>query len=139
MGSVRNETGTVTAFVSCFAVALIAVFGLVVDGGLVLASRRQAFNAADAAARAGAQAIDESGLRSGRPVSLDEREATRRALEHLRLAGLTGTAEVDGDRITVHTSTVRSLSILGFAGVGPITVRASGSARAVQAVRDGEG
>jgi uncharacterized membrane protein len=133
---VRDERGAVTAFVACFTVALIAVFGLVVDGGLILATRREAFNAADAAARRGAQAVDESALRSGEPLSLNEAEAKRRALEYLSVNGLDGAAVVVGDRITVTVRTSRSLSVLGFTGMGPVDVQATGTARAVQAVRE---
>jgi uncharacterized membrane protein len=132
---VRDERGAVTAFVACFTVALIAVFGLVVDGGLILASRRQAFNAADAAARVGAQAVDESALRSGQPLALDAADARRRANEYLTAAGLDGVIDIVGDRITVTVTTERELSVLGFAGLGPIGVKGTGTARAVQAVR----
>lgn len=131
----RDERGAVTAFVACFTVALIAVFGLVVDGGLILASRRQAFNAADAAARVGAQAVDESALRSGRPLMLDPGDAERRAIDYLAAVGLDGVVDVVGDRITVTVTTERELSVLGFTGLGPIGVKGTGTARAVQAVR----
>jgi hypothetical protein len=132
---VRDERGAVTAFVACFTVALIAVFGLVVDGGLILASRRQAFNAADAAARFGAQAVDERALRSGQPLVLDAADARRRADEYLAAAGLDGVIDIVGDRITVTVTSERELSVLGFAGLGPIGVKGTGTARAVQAVR----
>lgn len=131
-----DERGAVTAFVACFAIALIAVFGLVVDGGLILATRRQAFNAADAAARFGAQAVDESALRSGRPLVLDAREAERRALQQLAARELEGSAAVIGDRITVTVEMSRRLSVLGFTGLEPVGVKATGSARAVQGVRE---
>lgn len=131
----KDERGAVTAFVACFAVALIAVFGLVVDGGLILATRRQAFNVADAAARVGAQGVDESALRSGRPLTLDALDARRRALDYLTVAGLDGTVEIVGDRITVTVTAERELSVLGFTGMGPVEVTATGTARAVQAVR----
>ena len=134
----RDERGAVTAFVACFTVALIAVFGLVVDGGLILATRREAFNAADAAARRGAQAVDESALRAGQPLTLNEAEAKQRALEYLSANGLDGSADVIGDRITVTVRTSRSMSVLGFTGMGPVDVQATGTARAVQAVREEE-
>lgn len=132
----KDERGAVTAFVACFTVALIAVFGLVVDGGLILATRREAFNAADAAARRGAQAVDESALRSGQPLTLNEAQAELRALEYLSVIGLDGSAVAVGDRITVTVRAARSLSVLGFAGMGPVEVQATGTARAVQAVRE---
>lgn len=131
----KDERGAVTAFVACFAVALIAVFGLVVDGGLILASRRQAYNAGDAAARVGAQAVDESALRAGRPLVLDAAEARQRATEYLTALGLDGVVDVVGDRISVTVTTERSLSVLGFTGLGPVSVKATGSAHAVQGVR----
>lgn len=132
----KDERGAVTAFVACFAVALLAVFGLVVDGGLILASRRQAFNVADAAARSGAQAIDESDLRAGRPLTLDDHNARARALDYLAANGIEGSVLVEGDRITVTVSTSRAMNVLGFAGLGPVSITATGSARAVQAVRE---
>ena len=52
-GPTRNDSGIVTAFVVIFAVALVFVAGLVLDGGRMLAEHRQAGNLADSAARAG--------------------------------------------------------------------------------------
>ena len=49
---IRDEKRrTVTAFVASFTIALIAVGGLVVDGGYILAARQRAYDEADAAAR----------------------------------------------------------------------------------------
>ena len=45
----RNEDGVITAFVAIFAVALLLVGGLVVDGGSILAARRTAIDEADGA------------------------------------------------------------------------------------------
>lgn len=129
-----DDRGTVTAFVACFAVALLAVAGLVIDGGLVLAARRAAFDEAGAAARAGAQAIDVAGVRSGLPVGLDPAEARRLALDHLALKGHEGTVEVDGDVVRVRVRLERELTILGLLGVAPVSVEADGLARAIEGV-----
>jgi hypothetical protein len=126
----RNDAGTVTAFVVCFTLALIAVAGLVVDGGSVLAARRETFEEADAAARAGAQAVDVGALRRGAPITLDPSRAEHLAERQLAAAGASGSVEVDGDMITVTVTRVQTLSILGVVGVGPMTIRASGAARA---------
>lgn len=133
-----GERGTVTAFVASFTVALLAVGGLVIDGGLTLATQRRAFNEANAAARAGAQAVDESSLRSAGGLRLDPGQARRRALEHLASTGLTGSADVRGDVVTVEVSTTQRLTVLSLVGVGPLTVHADGSARAVQGVESGD-
>lgn len=131
------DRGSVTAFVACFTLALIAVAGLVIDGGLVLAARQRAFNDADAAARAGAQAVDETSVRSGGTVVIDRARAERLVRDHLSAAGATGSAQVDGDTVTVVVDRAQDLSILGFAGLGPVTIHASGTAHAVRGVRNG--
>ena len=40
-----------------------------------------------------------------------------------------------GDRVTVTVTAQRELSVLGFTGLGPVGVKGTGTARAVQAVR----
>lgn len=133
----RDERGTVSAFVVSFTIALLAVAGLVVDGGYTLATRRQAFNEANAAARAGAQAIDEVALRADGTVRLQEGRARTLALDHLTAAGLDGTVDIAGDTVTVHVTTTQDLALLGIVGIGPFTIEAEGSARAVEGVRAG--
>src|SRR3546814_19242956 len=56
-GRVVNERGSVTAFVVIMTSALLAMAGMVIDGGYGLAAQRGAFTEAEAAARAGAQAV----------------------------------------------------------------------------------
>lgn len=66
----RDDRGAVTAFATVFTVAVIGVFGLVFDGGRMLAAQRQADNEAAGAARAAAQAIDIDALRKGQTTNL---------------------------------------------------------------------
>ncbi|MEY2469122.1 MAG: hypothetical protein QOF21_1820 [Actinomycetota bacterium] len=54
----RNERGAALILVALSMVATVTVSGLVVDGGRAFAQRRQMQNAADAAALAGARALD---------------------------------------------------------------------------------
>lgn len=134
----RNERGTVTAAVVILAVSLLAVAGLVFDGGNVLAARRRALNEAEAAARAGAQAVDMDRLRSGAVVEIDPAGAERRALDHLAAAGHQGTVVVEGDLVRVHVALRQPLSILGAFGLGAVTVEGDGEARAVRGVTRGD-
>lgn len=129
------ERGVVTAFVASITVALLAVAGLVIDGGLVLASRQAAFDEAGAAARAGAQAVDIDILRSRSVVVLDAAAARRRALDRLDATGHAGTATVRGNRIRVTVTVRRRLTLLGLVGLRTVTVRATGTARAAHGVR----
>ena len=131
-----TEAGMVTAFTVVMTVALIAVTGLVVDGGLALADRQRALDAADAAARAGAQALDERSLRAGQ-VTVDAGAADRRATDLLRREGLTGVTSVNGDQVTVRVTVTRNLTILGAFGLRPMTINAEGAATAVRGVRTG--
>lgn len=135
----RSEAGTVTAFVAAFSVALLAVAGLVVDGGYMLAARRAAFDEAEAAARAGAQAVDEDALRNGGEVSVEPEGARLRVTEYLTGTGHDGSVEVTGDSVTVHVRFTQRLTILGLLGLGPVTIEGSGSAHGVRAVQDGVG
>lgn len=83
---VRDE-GMVTAFVVIFAVGLLAVTGLVLDGGRTLVTYREAKNVADSAARAGVQGIDEAVRRAGGDIRLDPAEAEDRACDLLAKSG----------------------------------------------------
>ena len=94
MRSPRDE-GVVTAFVVIFAMVLIFMCGLVLDGGRTLVAYRESRNVADAAARAGAQAIDEQAIRDGRPDVLDEQLAHDRACAIVAHSGLFCGADAD--------------------------------------------
>lgn len=100
-----GDDGMVTAFVVVFAMALVFVTALVVDGGRMLAEHRHAGNLADSAARAGAQAISDSAVRRGDEVVLDQAGAQAAACAFLANAGSAcggGTsASADGNRVTV--------------------------------------
>ena len=58
----RNDQGQVTVFVVGIFLALIAIAGLVFDGGNVVAAHRRADNEAQGAARAAAQRISDAEL-----------------------------------------------------------------------------
>ena len=55
-----DERGASTVFIVLFTVAMLAVAGLVIDGGYALGAKREAMNSAEQAARAGADALDEA-------------------------------------------------------------------------------
>jgi Flp pilus assembly protein TadG len=127
-----GEDGTVTAFVVVFTAALILMAGLVLDGGLTLAAKVQAINDAQAAARAGAQAIDLSTFRTTGQITLDPAEATTDADNYLAAAGHTGTVAVDGDQVTVTVSITQPMQILSIVGIRHLTVTGTGTATAEQ-------
>jgi uncharacterized membrane protein len=125
-----DDRGMVTAFVVVFALALVSVSALVVDGGRMLAEAREVDNLADSAARAGAQAISDERVRAGSPTILDPDGAATAACAFLARAGRscanpgTGVA-VEGNTVTV---TVRGrIDLLLLPGTAK-TVSARGTA-----------
>ena len=126
----RSERGSITVLVVIMTIALGAVAGLVVDGGTVLAARRRAFDEAEAAARAGAQAIDLQALRASGIVRLDPELALRRVAKVVSAGGRTATVEVSDDRVSVSLSFQEPLRLLSVLGLRPVRIAGEGSARA---------
>lgn len=127
----RDVCGTITIFVSVFMIALLVVAGLVFDGGNMLAARREASNVAESAARAGAQALDESTARAGGGIRLDPGGALWRAEAYLAAAGYHGTVAIEDQSVVVAVTIDQRLFILGVAGLTDISVTGRGSARGV--------
>lgn len=127
----RGDDGMVTAFVVILAVAIIFVTGLVLDGGYLLAAKREANNLAEQAARAGAQHVDEDALRGSDTFRLDESAATAAAEAFVASRGHRGEARVVGGRVVVTVEIDRPLFILGAAGMADVVVTGTGSARPV--------
>ena len=96
-----RDEGVVTTFVIIFSVLIIFVIALVVDGGRMLTEHRFAGNLADAAARAGAQAVSEDAVRRGSPLILDEARAESDACAFLDGTGYSCSADAEGNRVEV--------------------------------------
>ena len=122
----------VTAFVVIFTLALLVMAGLVLDGGLALAAKVQAIDDAQAAARAGAQAIDIPLYRATGQITLDPTEAAADADAYLARSGHTGTVTVNGDQVTVTITISQPTQILDLAGIDQLTETGTGTATAEQ-------
>lgn len=134
----RDEDGQVTAFVVVFAAAMLLFAGLVIDGGLVLAAQRRAANEAEAAARAGAQAVDIASYRASGDFVLDPEQARSAVTAYLAQTGHDGEASVAGNRVTVVVRFRQPMQILGIGGLGSVTVTGRGDARAARGVTEAE-
>jgi Flp pilus assembly protein TadG len=123
----RDERGSVTAYVAVMAVGLLFSVGLVVDGGRRVASVAELTHLADNAARAAAQAIDEDSVRAG-AARIDQAGATARAAAYLSGRGVTYTVTVLGpSQDTVRVDLVGTVEPT-WLPVGVFTTRASGTA-----------
>ncbi len=117
-----------TAFVIVLTTGILALAGLTLDGGLALAAKVRANGQAEAAARAGAQAIDLAAYRGGGTLRLVPVQAVAKAQAHLAAEGATGTVTVSGDTVTVVVTTSQPTQLLGLVGIGSLSVHGQGSA-----------
>lgn len=128
----RSQNGSVSVVVVTVTTALLLVAGLVWDGGRVLTAHRDADAVASAAARAGAQGVDETALRTGTGAPLDPADARRRVARYLAATPYTGVATVAGDTVTVTVTRTEQLPILSLAGLRSTQIDGTGTARAVR-------
>jgi len=132
-----GESGTVTLWLLGVCMLLFALGGISVDLWRGFSARRSLSNTADAAALAGASAIDEDAYRQRGVVQLDPVVAESRARAHVTGqadAGALRGVDVHADRDTV-TVVVRGeigftlLAVLDPGGDLPVRVTASATPR----------
>ncbi len=114
--------------VAIFLLGLVAVAGLVADGGMVLAQRRDLQNVADAAAAAGAMQLDEATYRAsgGADVSLDESAAYAAAVGYISAeGGVAYTVTTTPTGVTVQVSRGASTAFLRLLGIDDVSISAS--------------
>jgi len=124
----RSDRGSVTGFVVGMTLALLLCAGLVFDGGRLVAGRIAAADAAENAARAGAQQV--TGIRAG-AWHLDPTRAAAVAKQYLAAEGVEGSATATEDAVTVTVSRTTTMTLLQLVGVGARTVQVSRTATAV--------
>src|SRR5487761_1392567 len=129
-----GERGQVTAFVVCFAVALLLLAGLTIDGGRAISARLRALDEAQQAARSGAEMLDVQALRSSGTTTLDPSAAQQAAQSYLAATGDSGQVTVAGGTVDVTVTVSVPTQILGLVGVHDLTVTESGSATAERGV-----
>ena len=125
-GNSRYELGSISGFVIVLSMTFVACAGLAFDGGRMIAARAQATDAAENAARAGAQQI--TSLRSGSP-SIDKNSAITSAHQFLESIEIMGTATADENSVTVTTNIRVPMTLLGLFGVRDKSVSAVRSAQ----------
>ena len=135
----RRDDGQVTAFVTLLMVAMLAMAGLVYDGGALITAKRRANNEAEAAARAGAAAVSHETLRGTGAIEVDPHRAVSAAQSYLATTGHAGSVNVSGNVVDVTVTFAQPLRILGFAGLVSLSVTGHGSARAARGVVTEEG
>jgi hypothetical protein len=107
----NGQRGSVVIWSVVLIPACFAVIGLVLDGGVILRARSDAYSLAGAAAREAAQEISSDELVEGRPV-LDPIAARQTALDYLTARSAKGDVVVAPDSVTVTVRTTAELQIL---------------------------
>jgi Flp pilus assembly protein TadG len=123
-----RDAGAIPLFVAIVTPALLLCVGLVSDLGTQLRIARTATDAAQEAARAGADASS-STLIAGGGVQVATLQAAAAARSYLSSAGLTGTAAATGPHtITVSVTVTQGAPLLSSVGVPPLTVTKTATA-----------
>lgn len=125
----QGDDGSVSAFVVVLLAGILALAGLTLDGGLALAATVRANGQAEAAARAGAQAIDLAAYRDNGMLRLAPAQAIAHAQAHLAGEGAIGTVTVTDDTVTVTVVTSQHTQLLGLIGIRSLSVHGEASAR----------
>lgn len=135
----QAEAGFVSLYVVVITVGLLAMAGLVIDGGNALAARGQAADVAQQAARAGADALSPESLR-GSPTGLTASPVAAQAAADrvLETAGVSGAVSVDGADVSVTVVVRKDTTILSAFGVGPIEGKATSTATALHGTTTGD-
>ncbi|ACV79102.1 pilus assembly protein TadG-related protein [Nakamurella multipartita] len=124
------DRGSVTAWLLGTVVALLVLAGLVLDGGTALAARGRAADSAAQAARAGADALDQSSLRSTSPSGFTANPAQARAAANrvLAAAGVSGEVQISGAQVTVTARATDRTAVLTLIGIDEVGGEASATA-----------
>jgi Flp pilus assembly protein TadG len=131
-----RDDGRVSVFFAILAPALIAMLGLVIDGGGKIRAIQRADNIAAEAARAAGQAINAPQAILGGTKQVDPDLAAAAARSYITAAGATcppGCVRIAPDlqHITVTVQVVYDTAVLGFIGIHSWTVTGTTTATLV--------
>ncbi len=131
----RSQRGQVIVWVAVMLPFFLAIIGLASDGGLVFEQRRELQSLADAAARIGANQLDQGAYRASDLTLLDPAAAQGAAETYLtkQAPGLGGTVVANRQRVVVHVQRQVPTSFLRIVRITTVTVGAT----AVAEVRHG--
>jgi len=124
----EKHRGTFSAMIVAMAVSLIALGGLVFDGGRVVSTYLEISDDAQNAARIGSQQL--TSIRAGDPV-VDAVVGHREMAKYLQQRGYQSSVYIDGAQITVAINARVQMKVLNLFGIGSRNVKVT---RTVQAV-----
>ncbi len=130
-----GERGSLTLMLAVLMVALLALAGLVIDGGRKLNQSASAYAIAQEAARAGAGMVDRSAAYRSGTFRVDQGQALAAARDYLTGAGYSGSVTADGTRrIRVTVTVSEPTLVLSLIGIDTMTSTGSAVASLVTGV-----
>lgn len=127
--TLASDRGSMSLLFVIAALGIMALIGLIYDGGRAEASRSEAVAVASEAARAGAMQLDLAYLRATGITRLDPTAAEAAAADWIAAAGQRGTIEATTEAVTVTVTIDHPTKLLGLIGIQTITVDAEAVAR----------
>lgn len=115
----RRQRGSFSAFMVIIIVALVALSGLVFDGGRLVGTYLEISDDAQNAARIGSQSL--VSIRAGDP-EIDSAQAHREMSEHLRQQGHNASVYVSKRSITVEIRKYVPMRVLNMFGISGRTI-----------------
>jgi Flp pilus assembly protein TadG len=130
--SIADQTGSISATIPLLALTVLVLVGFVFDGGNAITAHRRAVNLAEQAARAGAQHLDLTTLRSVGEYRLDPAAARSAAAAYLASIGTAGQVQLghdsDGDYVQVVVQWSQPALFAGLLGRSRFTGTGTGRA-----------
>ncbi len=121
-----RDRGSLTLMLLVLMVVMLALAGLVIDGGRKLDATQKAYAIAQEAARAGAGQVNTSTAYGSGTYKVDIPQALAAARAYLESAGYPGSVSASGDKIMVMVHVTERTTLLSLIGID--TLKSSGSA-----------
>ena len=137
---VWSDSGALTLMLAVLMVALLALAGLVIDGGRKLDATQKAYAIAQEAARAGAGQVSTSAVYRSGTFKVDPSQARAAARAYLASARPSGSVRyspsvvVSGNSIKVTVQVTERTTVLSLIGISTFTSRGSAIASLVSGV-----
>ena len=130
-----SDTGSITLMLVALFVALIALAGIVIDGGAKLNQAENATAIAQEAARAGAGMVNQANAYSTGSFTVDQGQAITAAQRYLAGAGYHGSVTPVGtESIEVTVTVTGPTRVLSIIGIDSMTSTGSATASLVTGV-----
>lgn len=130
------DRGSLTLMLAVMFVSLLALSGLVIDGGAKLAAAENATSVAQEAARAGAGLVNRGTAYADGTFIVDEGQAIAAADQYLATAGYAGSAEPGpgANTIEVNVTVTEPTRVLSIIGIDSMSATGTATARLVARV-----